>query len=164
MKGKRMLGGKHMRRDQPGEDVRRARYQAGYEHDGFDLDTIVKIKFPAEGPESRAVKRDRLTKALRYWARGQLREWQADWEIYKPMMADIERMMKSGEPVSKVEQMVTTRVLGRSFKMGTSGYQSFDGRKPGMADSMEEIYDRDAKDRERSRWLLDWLSKEKTGE
>jgi hypothetical protein len=145
MSGKRMVGGKHMRRDQSTDYIRPARFQAGYEHDGYDLDTIIKIKFPAEGPESRAVKRDRLTKALRYWGRGQLRHWRADWEIYKPMMAEIERMMKSGEPVSKVKQMVEARVLSRTFKMGTSENQNMDVRQPGMSDSIDEIDDRSAK-------------------
>lgn len=146
MSGKRLIGGKYTRYAQPDDQPRRARFQTGYQLDGYDLDTVIKIKFPAEGPESRAVKRDRLTKALRFWGRGQLRHWRADWEVYRPMMAEIERMMKSGEPVSKVKQMVEAWVLSRSFRMGTSENQETDGRQLGMADSIEEIEDRFAKD------------------
>jgi len=158
MKGKRTIV------SEAWDGTRKVRFQTGYEHDGLDFDTIIKIKFPAEGPESRAVKRDRLTKALRYWARGQLREWQADWEIYKPMMAEIERMMKSGEPVSKVQQTVMKTITERSYKLGTSKYQTIKGRPPGGRISIEEIEDQFTKESERSRWLLGWPSKERTVE
>ena len=103
MKGQRKIGG---------------RYQTGHEHDGWDLATVIKAKFPATGAESRAVKRDRLTKALKYWARGQLRYWKADWEIYKPMMLEIEQMMKAGAGVKQVEQAAFKRVAERSYSFG----------------------------------------------
>ncbi|CAH2394519.1 hypothetical protein [Mesorhizobium ventifaucium] len=137
-KGRKFLGGKTGRNEYDG----RKRFQAGWEHDGWDFKDVVKAKFPKTGDESRAVKRERIRKALRYWARGQLRTWTADWEVYTPMVTEIDEMVKAKRPLAEIQRMVLNRVTARSFAVGTSEYQKHDGRHPGMGDSIEEIEDR----------------------
>ena len=134
-KGRKFLGGKYGRYEQNGP----ARYQAGWEHDGLSLEEVVAAKFPKTGEESRAVRRERMRKALRYWARGQLRAWSADYEVYGPMVEEIDRMVKAKRPLAEVKGMVLDRVMARSYSLGTSEYQQSGGRKPGMNDSIEEI-------------------------
>ncbi|TIT63484.1 MAG: hypothetical protein E5W90_26420 [Mesorhizobium sp.] len=136
-KGRKFLGGKTGRYEGAGPK----RYQGGWEHDGLSFAEVVKVKFPKTGEESRAVRRERIRKALRYWARGQLRAWTADWEVYKPMVAEIDAMVKARRSVGAVQAMVMERVTARSFVVGTSEYQKWDGRQPGMADSIEQIED-----------------------
>ena len=85
---------------------------------------MITAKFAATSGETRAVKRDRLTKALKYWARGQLRYWTADWEIYKPLMAEIEARMAGKVPsvalVEEVKRTILGRVTEQSARMNTS--------------------------------------------
>ncbi|MER8389064.1 hypothetical protein NKH14_26775 [Mesorhizobium sp. M1380] len=136
-KGRKFLGGRSGRYEQSGPK----RFQAGWEHDGWDFKDVVKAKFPKIGEESRAVRRERMRKALRYWARGQLRAWTADWEVYTPMVTEIDEMVKAKRPLAEIQRMVLERVTARSFAAGTSEYQKWDGRQPGMDDSIEEIKD-----------------------
>jgi hypothetical protein len=134
-KGRKFLGGKAGRYEASGP----RRYQGGWEHDGLPFDEIVKIKFPKTGEESRAVRRERIRKALRYWARGQFRVWRTDWEVYKPMVAEIDEMVKAKRPASAIQAMVMGRVKSRSFVAKTSEYQRYDGRQPGRGDSILEV-------------------------
>lgn len=136
-KGRKFLGGKTGRYEYSGPK----RFQAGWEHDGWDFKDVVKAKFPKTGEESRAVKRERIRKALRYWARGQLRAWRADWEVYKPMMVEIDEMVKAKRSAGAIQIMVLERVTARSFAAGTSEYQTWDGRQPGMGDSNDAVKD-----------------------
>lgn len=100
------------------------RFQTGHEHDGWEFDMVIKVKFPVTSGETRAVKRDRLIKALRYWARGQMRHWGADWEVYKPLMAEIEARMAGRVPSMLLLEEVKGAILGlvteRSSRLGTS--------------------------------------------
>ncbi|RWO19077.1 hypothetical protein [Mesorhizobium sp.] len=137
-KGRKFLGGKAGRYEGNGPK----RFQAGWEHDGWDFKDVVKAKFPKTGDESRAVRRERMRKALRYWARGQLRAWTADWEVYTPMVTQIDEMVKAKRPLAEIQRMVLNRVTARSFAAGASEYQKHDGRQPGMGDGIEEIEDR----------------------
>ena len=100
------------------------RFQTGHEHDGWEFDAVISAKFPVTSGETRAVKRDRLTKALKYWARGQMRYWTSDWEIYKPLMAEIETRMAGRVPsvalVEEVKGTIIGRVTEKSARMNTS--------------------------------------------
>lgn len=136
-KGRKFLGGKAGRYEGSGPK----RFQAGWEHDGWDFKDVIRAKFPKTGAESRAVRHERIRKALRYWARGQLRAWRTDWEVYKPMMAEIDEMVKAKRPVAAIQIMVLERVTARSFAVGNSEYQKWDGRQPGTGDSIDEIKD-----------------------
>lgn len=94
------------------------RFQTGHDYDGQNLRFFMRTKGPQRG-DSRAVKRDLTTKAIKWWARSQLRVWKGAWEIYKPMMEEIEQMMKAGAFIEDIETAVMKRIKARSVEAGT---------------------------------------------
>src|SRR5690606_28407551 len=95
------------------------RYQTLHELDGLDLPAFEK---PAgiRGDETRAVKRDLTTKAIKWWARGQLRYMKGDWEVYRPMIAEIEQLRLQRMPVAEIQKAVLKRISARCATLGTS--------------------------------------------
>lgn len=95
------------------------RYQTGHELDGQCLAVFMREKGP-QGGETRAVKRDMTAKALKWWARGQLRYLRGDWELYRPMMEEIDLLMRQRTSLADIEKTVMDRISGRCAAYGTS--------------------------------------------